>query len=539
MNLGRVFGVTALVVCFIVVLNGLAMFFLSAMNTQKQNRKTLEILGQTTATNLQARIREYTAITENIAQSPRVGMLLELGDKPQLEAEQESFGSLVSGILQVRLLKENIAEPDRTTIPHMGFADLEMVRAALDQPPSPMVHAYRTPNRHLAIARKVMVDGRTVGVVLVSITTEFLAKALSVAKVSGALQITQGSLELAANGDKKLTTGEESGSFPISGTDIRVRYWYPDLFGPGWLALLGVVLFSIVLIILVFIYFGRWLRRLVTADLAVILRLTGALLAGQKQGNYPVKLKEFEGLVSKIIHLRSKKSITSAQMVQDSKIAADDSDMELGAASYLSPESGIDVQSNSASSIPPSIFRAYDIRGVVDDTLTDEGVTAIGRALGSEAQDFGQQNVIIAHDGRSTSPRLSAALARGLQDSGCNVVDIGMVPTPVLYFATNFLDSSTGVMVTGSHNPPEYNGLKMVIDGETLSGDRIQRLRERIERADYLAGSGTQESRDLIPDYVGTVIDDVQLGSPLKVVMDCGNGVAGKIRTGITAHSGV
>ncbi len=529
MNLGRVFGVTALVVCLIVVLNGVAMFFLSAMNTQQQNRQSLEILGQTTAASLQAKIREYTDITENIAMSPRVGMLLDLGDKLQLEAEQENFGSLVPGMLQVRLLKENVAEPDQTIIPHMGFADLEMVRAALDQSPTPMVHVYRTPNRHLAIARKVVVDGRTVGVVLASITTDFLAKALNAAKVSGALQIAQGTLDLATNGDKTLTTGEASGSFKVAGTDIKLNYWVPALFGSGWLELLVATLIAIGLVILVFVYSARRLTRIVLADQAVVVRLTSALLAGNKKGNYAVKLQEFESLISKMMRLNSSRPAGAQPVEEDLTAGLGDIDKDFGNPSFLSSEGSIDVEVKPGCSIPASIFRAYDIRGVVDETLTEEGVTAIGRALGSEAQDCGQQNVIIAYDGRATSPRLSAALAKGLQDSGCNVVDIGMVPTPVLYFATNFLDSSTGVMVTGSHNPPEYNGLKMVVDGVTLSGDRIQRLRERIERGDYLTGSGTQESRDLIPDYVGTVIDDVQLGSPLKVVMDCGNGVAGKL----------
>ncbi|MCI0653940.1 MAG: phosphomannomutase/phosphoglucomutase [Methylococcaceae bacterium] len=179
--------------------------------------------------------------------------------------------------------------------------------------------------------------------------------------------------------------------------------------------------------------------------------------------------------------------------------------------------------------IPPAIFRAYDIRGTVDDSLTEDTVTRIGQALGSEARDCGQQTMIIARDGRLSSPRLSQALAKGVQSTGCHVIDLGLVPTPVLYFATHFLDSQSGVMVTGSHNPPNYNGLKMVINGDTLSLGSIQKLRDRIETSDFRSGEGSIESRDLIPDYVGTIIDDVQVGSPLKIVVDCGNGAAGKL----------
>jgi len=402
-----------------------------------------------------------------------------------------------------------------------------MVRMAIKEAPNPMVHAYRTANSHLAIARRVTMGDRVVGVVLLSITTDFLSKALATVNIPGAIQFNQGSLTLALAGDSALTSDPETGSVPVAGTTWQIRYWVPTSIYSGWLELLAAMLLTLVFIVLVFVYSGRWLKRMILNDQDVIVRLTSALFSGKKQGNYPVNLKEFELLVSKIMQLQRKESIPSAKEVDAPADFADD--LDLSGASFLSAENGIEVESKHQSVIPESIFRAYDIRGIADDSLTEDGVKAIGHALGSEAQDCGQQNVIIARDGRSTSPRLSAALAKGLQQSGCNVVDIGMVPTPVLYFATHFLEASTGVMVTGSHNPSEYNGLKMVVNAETLSGDRIQQLRERIEVGDFLTGAGTIESRDVVPDYVGTIIDDVQIGSPMKVVMDCGNGVAGKL----------
>jgi len=121
-------------------------------------------------------------------------------------------------------------------------------------------------------------------------------------------------------------------------------------------------------------------------------------------------------------------------------------------------------------------------------------------------------------------------LIRGLRDSGRDIIDLGVVPTPLVYFATHFLDDvRSGVMVTGSHNPPEYNGLKIVLDGETLSGSRLQKIRERIESKDLTVGKGTVESLDLTADYLGIISDDVQIGRPIKVVLDCGNGSAGEI----------
>jgi phosphomannomutase/phosphoglucomutase len=182
-----------------------------------------------------------------------------------------------------------------------------------------------------------------------------------------------------------------------------------------------------------------------------------------------------------------------------------------------------------AHKVSPAIFRAYDIRGVVGETLNAEVVYEIGRAIGSEAHARGEQRVIMARDGRLSSPQLSQALARGLQETGRTVIDIGLAPTPLLYFATHVLNSKSGVMLTGSHNPGNYNGLKIVIGGETLAEQDIQTLRLRIENSDFVKGAGKIETRDLIPDYIERIVEDTQLGRPMKIVMDCGNGVAARV----------
>ncbi len=179
--------------------------------------------------------------------------------------------------------------------------------------------------------------------------------------------------------------------------------------------------------------------------------------------------------------------------------------------------------------VPGSIFRAYDIRGVVDETLTEEVVYHIGRAIGSEARDKGQTRVVVARDGRLSGPSFVAALTRGLCASGCDVTDIGCVATPVLYFATYHLDTGAGVMVTGSHNPPNYNGLKIVLGGEAISGEAIQTLRHRIESGDLHDGEGRLDTMDVLPAYIDRIVADVELQRPLKVAVDCGNGVAGNV----------
>lgn len=177
--------------------------------------------------------------------------------------------------------------------------------------------------------------------------------------------------------------------------------------------------------------------------------------------------------------------------------------------------------------IDASIFRAYDIRGVVADALTPEACEQIGRAFGSEALARGQNVVTLARDGRLSGPDLIAALARGIQSTGCNVVNIGMVPTPVLYFSTYHLNTGTGIMVTGSHNPPEYNGLKMMIAGDTLFGEGIQQLYQRLVNDDLNSGAGEYSETDVMDAYLERIIGDIKLSRKMRIATDCGNGVAG------------
>ncbi|MEQ1774369.1 MAG: phosphomannomutase/phosphoglucomutase [Burkholderiales bacterium] len=176
---------------------------------------------------------------------------------------------------------------------------------------------------------------------------------------------------------------------------------------------------------------------------------------------------------------------------------------------------------------PPEIFKAYDIRGIVGRTLTVEAVENIGHAIGSEAIARQQKEVAIGRDGRASGPELSAALARGLRASGVDVIDVGMVATPMLYFTAYQLKTLSGVMVTGSHNPPEYNGLKMMLAGDTLAGDAIQALRVRIERGDLTHGAGSYRTHDIREAYLGRIVGDIKLARPIKIAVDCGNGVAG------------
>ncbi len=181
--------------------------------------------------------------------------------------------------------------------------------------------------------------------------------------------------------------------------------------------------------------------------------------------------------------------------------------------------------------ITKDIFRAYDIRGIVETALTQDNVYLIAKAFGSRCIQKGITEVVLGRDGRLTGPALIAALTKGLTETGCDVIDVGMVPTPVAYYATYELNTGTCIMVTGSHNPPEYNGLKMMIAGETIFGDTIQSLRETIlsDKFNIPKGKGSTKTVNLDEQYLARITSDIKLKRPLKIAIDCGNGVAGDL----------
>ncbi len=177
--------------------------------------------------------------------------------------------------------------------------------------------------------------------------------------------------------------------------------------------------------------------------------------------------------------------------------------------------------------LPHEIFKAYDIRGIVGSQLTVAVVEAIGQGLGTLAIEAGGRAIAVGRDGRLSGPDLSAALADGILRAGADVIDVGQVTTPMSYFASHALDTGSAVSVTGSHNPPDYNGLKMVIGGTTLSGEAIQQLRLRVERGEVAHGAGQRRSADIGERYLERIASDVKLARPMRIAIDCGNGVAG------------
>ncbi|WP_313317384.1 phosphomannomutase/phosphoglucomutase [Stenotrophomonas sp.] len=310
---------------------------------------------------------------------------------------------------------------------------------------------------------------------------------------SAFLGLRQGGFTILKKGNESLGNGADALARPVGETGLRVVAELPDA-NTGALGL-GVVASAVV---------------------AVLLAATALLLLfGRKRLSLPT-----------IRRKQNTEDVGSGLTLQES-LAQD----PLPVADIASSQAPAPVVEPGAEAVPAGIFRAYDIRGVVGPDLNATVAGLIGQAIGSQIQEQGLRDVVVGRDGRLSGPELTNALIEGLRRAGCNVLDIGMAPTPVVYFASYHLRAGSCVAVTGSHNPPDYNGFKIVIGGETLSGDAItdlyRRIQEgRLQRAD---SPGDLQQRDVVNDYVQRIADDVQLDRPLKVVADAGNGVAGAV----------
>lgn len=534
MTLGRLFSILgASLAAFLIALNA-GLYFIAAGRAGEAAAASARQFAERSAGNLERAVGLAAGILDQLALDPAYAAALASGDPARVAEAEERLSRVVPGASRVRLLADDIEAPDESKEPKMGFADLDLVRKARAGKPQPAMHAANTPDAHIALARHL---GAGNGVILASLAPKSLLSALPVKLDAGALELKQQDLSLAYLGDAALKPVPSLGVVPVTGTPWTLFYWEPRGVDPGvfWFILLTVTAAAAIGggAALAFLWSSRALHQ----DQDDIVALVHDLLIG-KNGRRPnMRIRDMHRLVDQLESLRHTAALENRQ--QQPKTAGTPAatrqriDLDNPLAAIVEPLSAPPPQRAPIDGPPvavsPTIFRAYDIRGVVGDTLTPEVVHAVGRAIGSEARDRGEYTVAIARDGRLSSPDLAEALGRGLMASGCSVIDLGLVPTPVLYFATHVLNTESGVMVTGSHNPPNYNGLKIVIAGETLAEKDIQKLRTRVSQNDFHSGRGNLEFRSLVPDYIERIVQDTAMGRDMKIVVDCGNGATGNI----------
>jgi len=468
------------------------------------------------------------------------------------------YRPLFTGAIRLAGYPAGMQEPDLDAQPPIGYALLDMMKAARQSGKAPPVevHLPGQPEAQINFVQPVVVKDQVQATLVLTFPAERLRRMLGAAGVDGVR------MEQRAGGDQidLASVGRVSGAAvaqPVEGTRWTVQVDLPEraagLAGLRWprfaLAAGGG---AVALLVAVFAV-GALLRRAVRADAGTLAGIVEDARTGQVKAQYPATLAESRPAVAAATAGARELAASLRQSRQAAKQAergvrepeeapppdivsglevteSEGEDMdEFSAEEPVAEPAAESAPPTPSVNVNPSIFRAYDIRGVVDQTLNAEVMQALGQAIGSEAASRGQQQVVVGRDGRLSSPDLADGLIAGLIAAGRQVIDIGRVPTPVMYFATHYLETHTGVEVTGSHNPSNYNGLKIMIAGETLSGEAIQALGTRIAQGNLVGGEGWTERRDVLPDYIDRVAQDVLLHRPLKVVVDCGNGVTGEV----------
>ncbi|PKM11941.1 MAG: phosphomannomutase/phosphoglucomutase [Gammaproteobacteria bacterium HGW-Gammaproteobacteria-3] len=560
----RIFLPLAILAVVLILVTGSGVYWATGDAVNEARQEAAYAATQGAALSIAARIEQLNQALALMAQNREVIEVFVKNDPALTTAVATRLEKYLPGALKIRLLRPDINELDDQHIPHMGFADLDMIRETANKSQLAAIQGDVGTNRHLALTAGVVVDGRVVGVILASLSYDFIASNLKSAAAQDLyIQLRQGGLELAAVGDPRFKN-QEHVEINVANSAWTIQGWYTQAANASGFGLVaGIIAISGLLGCLAFFVAYRKTSDMLRQDQSTVLKAVKDLMTGGAHGNYPVYLSEMSGLISTLVQFKRvldhqedamepNSSDTaefdgffeaSAFSVEDLTLDADEDaapDEDTRPTKDVNPNLPQEPEEVKAPIAPdtiveeeekPEIFRAYDIRGIVGKTLTHEIVHDIGRAFGSEAKKLNCQTVVIARDGRNSSPDLSDALARGIVSTGCDVLDLGMVPTPVLYFVAHHTTGRTGVMITGSHNPADYNGLKLVLNGETLAGVRIQALKNVIEQQTFtVAKTGKIDQNSMfVNEYIGMIAEDVHLSRPMKVVLDCGNGVAGEI----------
>lgn len=535
-----------------------ALLWLGLQNAQQQQQTQLtQAWGQSQASALQQALRQLHADTQAAVDRQQLADVLR-GDSERRRTAEERLLE-VPGVVDAHLNIRGRAVPDTNRPGPLNFAALDLLqRVEAGQSPAP--EAYKVDNRWLLYsAVPLRAEGQQAirgTLLLVSDLERLFATLPALPAEAGQLRLSQqfsGApeqllLQRGAPADgasaQPLASGNANWKLVyIPGSEAEQATLAPMfLIGAALLALAG-MLIGLQLVL------GGQQRRL-RDDVLQISRLLQELSTGRTIQVPALSLPVLDALARNMVRLPVRpagpapiQAPAAAPAVRPAKpteyvdprlpetdildIDILDEDQDIFGLDTKERETA--MSSAKAPNLPASIFRAYDIRGVVGDSLTTETAYWVGRAIGSESLAKGEPNVSVGRDGRLSGPELVQHLIQGLLDSGCDVSDIGMVPTPVLYYAANILAGKSGVMLTGSHNPPDYNGFKIVIAGDTLANEQIQTLRKRIETNDLSSGVGKVEQVDVLERYFQQIRSDIAMAKPMKVVVDCGNGVAGVI----------
>lgn len=517
-----------------------------------------------TALKFASQVETYSQVLNGIAKDPALINSFSSKNLQALEQRAADLKIIFPRALRVRLLPSTTSQPDKSAEPHFTYACLDLLNQSRKDSTHVKVemHEIEGKQQHIDIMQAVTSRGGIVGYIQLAVDSSLLNTWTKNVAGKSLLEIHQKIEEGKNYLIAKAGSGTKQGThavIDIPGTHWQVETWAPyeateSAFNLGMVfaLVMGLTLSGIVVFVL-----RQLLHNELTSDLEKYLMLITGTLKGVKKHQFDFSLTEFKVAASQVMNIsldqtnfdrerdasdnKNSKSTQGTLPDSDPMFMAKDAIQleELDDTSALDELDATGEQANPEKKkasppanlpvLPEEIFKAYDIRGIVGETLTVENILFIGHAIGSEAKARGLDSIVFARDGRLSGPELGKALVTGLLTSGLKVIDIGMLPTPALYFAAAELANSTGVMLTGSHNPSNYNGIKMVLGGETLSGDVIQSLRQRILNNELTLGEGSYVNEQVLDKYIERIVSDITLKRKMKIVIDCGNGVAGAV----------
>ncbi|MGZ5026772.1 MAG: phosphomannomutase/phosphoglucomutase [Methylobacter sp.] len=562
----RLFSLLSALAVLMILTAGAGVYWISAAQIKQSKQDSTAAVAKSVALGITAQVNLLTDTLEKMAHDPEVLTAVTSADTSQLTTVSAKLAQHLPGALKVRLLLPGVSELDDKSVPKMGYADLDMVRETFNQNQLPAIQGDIGPDRHLAITRRIMQNNQAVGVILASLSYDFIARTVQMAELKdGHIELKQGTLSLGAAGTPA-DAGQDDTPIKVANTGWELHYQSAPGVGAADLSLIASIIAVPALLALLAFFIGyRKLSSLLTQDLGSVLKACKDMMMNKLQSTYPVKLAEINAVVSTLIQFkRVLDNDGDDDVAKNPNQVADfgtggffddfdfaDSIDTTAVAEIKRPEAQTDaIHSNkpdiAEKTVPDffdmpvstkkntdagTIFRAYDIRGIVGKTLTKDIIYDIGRALGTQAKEHDCKTIVVGHDGRTSSPVLAEALGKGIIATGLNVLDIGMVPTPVLYFVARHTEGRSGAMITGSHNPADYNGLKMVINGETLAETKIQQLKICIDKQAYATGKpgNIEQNSQFSNEYIGIISEDIRIARPMTVVLDCGNGVAGEL----------
>ncbi len=578
----RIFSVLGILTVSLILLVGGGVYWFSKAQISQANEQARTSLSKGIAFNISGHITVLNQMLDQMAENPELIAAVNATNQLAMKGIASKMQTYLPGAMIVRILIPDSATVDKINVPNMGFADLDLVQETAKQH-QPAVIQGADQHRHLAIARQIKDRGRVIGVVLASLQYGFLKKNIDALVPDQSLAVLkQDKVVLHSSGDKSLMETSNAEEVNIPGTNWKIQFWDNNQLSLSDLGIISaIILIPLLFAALAFLFGFRRITAMLREDMSSVVKVVKDLMTNKPLGNYPIALNEMRASISTLVQFKrvleheggdfeSNEDDMGLSSFFDESPPEPEAESEPEGLTFLNAKEGIEVFETESTDpdlpdeIPPipkqtslkdkpedieiqsltpdpitetasdetsNMFRAYDIRGIANKNLTKEFVYDLGRAVASEAKEQNCSTIVVARDGRTSSPVLADSLAKGIISTGLNVLDLGMVPTPVLYFVVQHSEGHSGVMVTGSHNPADYNGLKIVIGGETLSGDKIQTLKQRIENNDFATGEeGTIDQNNMfVNEYIGMLTDDIRIGRPMKVVVDCGNGVAGEL----------